>query len=257
MMNCPICGKHMVKFFEANQLHVVKCKGCKFIGLDLETWKYPYSSTDYYPQPKKKDVNPDRPFIKRRASIVTKHCRGGRLAELGCGLGETAIALSEAGFDVWGVDESQNAITFLNDTYPAVHWICNDIEMFLKGENNRFHVITLFHVLEHIPQPRVFISILKSSLMSKGFLVVEVPDVHSGIARLKGKKWGYYLNHHVNYFSIVSLKRLLEPCGFRTVHSERLFHFGHPQGILWKDTIKGTLACIGLHSIIRTIWQLH
>lgn len=258
MMNCPVCDERMELLFAEKQLHVLKCtnRGCKFIGLDLETWKYPYSGTDYYTQPSKVDVNPDRPFIRSRADVVRSYCGGGKLAELGCGLGETAIALCETGFDVWGVEESQNAIALLNDTYPTVHWVCSGIEKFLK-EGNRFHVISMFHVLEHIPYPRVLIPMLKKSLMPKGFLVIEVPDVHGGLTRLNGRRWEYWLPHHVNYFSKVSLKRLLEAYGFRAVHTERLFHFGYPQGILWKDTIHGALARIGLNGIIRTIWRLH
>jgi 2-polyprenyl-3-methyl-5-hydroxy-6-metoxy-1,4-benzoquinol methylase len=257
MMNCPICDEHMELLFEEKQLHVLKCTNneCRFIGLDLETWEYPYSDEDYYTRPNKADINADRPFIRRRARVVRTHCGVGRLAELGCGLGETAIALCETGFDVWGVEESQNAIALLNDTFPTVHWVCSGIEKFLKAEN-QFHVISMFHVLEHIPYPSGLIPTLKKSLMPKGFLVIELPDVHGGLARLKGKRWEYWLTHHVNYFSNASLKKLLEAYGFREVHTERMFHFGHPQGILWKDTIKAGLARMGLNGIIRTIWQL-
>lgn len=247
----------MTFLFEVNQLHVLNCtnSSCKFIGLDLETWESPYSAADYYPDIKNEDVNPHRPFIRKRVSFIRRYVGGGKFVDLGCGLGETAIAASVAGFDVWGVDESQNAIAFLNHNYPAVHWTCNQLDTFLQG-NERFDVIALFHVLEHIPHPRGFTSILRTSLFPTGFLVIEVPDTHGGLARLRGRRWEYWLAHHVNYFSTVSLRRLLEPCGFRLVHSEKHYHFGYPQGILWRDAIHGTLAKIGLNSIIRTIWQV-
>ncbi len=114
----------------------------------------------------------------------------------------------------------------------------------------------MFHVLEHIPQPKHLIQKLKSHLVRGGFIVIEVPDVYGGLSRLRGKTWEYWLPHHVNYFSMISLKKLLEPQGFVLVYAEKMFHFGHPQGIAWKDAIKGALAHLGINNIVRTIWQL-
>ncbi len=95
-MNCPICDAAMSAFWKNDSLNVLKCENgeCKFICLDSESWESPYSNSDYYQQINCNDVNPVRPFIKQRANAVAKYCgRDGRLAELGCGLGETALAL--------------------------------------------------------------------------------------------------------------------------------------------------------------------
>ena len=116
--------------------------------------------------------------------------------------------------------------------------------------------ITLFHVLEHIPQPRRFAEVCKNALNPGGILIVEVPDVYGGLAKLRGRKWEYWLPHHVNYFGVKSLRHLFEPIGMHLIKSERLYHFGWPQGILWKDIIHGILAFIGINSIIRTCFRL-
>jgi len=241
--------------FKTAELSVLKCENCSFIGLDLETWQYPYSEKDYYANINDSDVKPERPFILRRVDFVRKYAGGGRLAELGCGLGETAIALSQAGFEVYGVEESKNATDFLKSYFGDVHWTCDNVNNFLS-ENKPFDVLTLFHVLEHIPQPRSFAGLCRNALNPCGILIVEVPDVYGGLAKLRGRKWEYWLPHHVNYFGVKSLRHLFEPLGMRLIKSKKLYHFGYPQGILWKDIIHGGLARAGMNSIIRTCFRL-
>ena len=149
-----------------------------------------------------------------------------------------------------------SAVQFLKERFSDVKWICGNIETFL-ADNKGFDVITLFHVLEHIPQPRRFAELCRDALNHGGVLIVEVPDVYGGLAKLRGKKWEYWLPHHVNYFGVNSLRHLFEPLGMRLIKSKKLYHFGYPQGILWKDIIHGTLAFMGINNIIRTCFRLH
>lgn len=258
-MYCPICSEKMVGMFNTPELSVLKCKNCSFLGLDLESWQYPYSDKDYYCDINEADINPERPFVLRRVDFVKKYTEGGkgkRLAELGCGLGETAVALSRAGFDVYGIEESRNATEFLKERFSNVKWINENINTFLT-DNKGFDVITLFHVFEHILQPRRFADLCRSALNSASTLIVEVPDVHGGLAKLRGRKWEHWLPHHVNYFGKKSLCHLFESVGMRLIKAERLYHFGWPQGVLWKDIIHETLAFNGLNSIIRTCFRLN
>lgn len=176
------------------------------------------------------------------------------MAELGCGIGETAVSLSKAGFSVIGVEESVKAISYLKQHYSSAQWVNENILDFAARNRAAFDVVTLFHVLEHIPHPENAIGWIDQSLRSSGVVVIEVPDVDGGLARLKGKEWGYFANDHVNYFSIRSLHNLMQQFGYRRVYLERTYHFSHPQGHFVKDLIKGTLARVGLNSIIRTAW---
>jgi hypothetical protein len=86
-------------------------------------------------------------------------------------------------------------------------------------------------------------------------LVIEVPDVSAGQARLRGWRWKYWLPHHVNYFARGTLRRLLEPFGFKLERVEFKYHLLFPQGIWWRDLVHDSLARIGLHDIITTYWR--
>ena len=284
-MNCPICGQTMsASLYRRRGFSIVRCSYCKFYAADLDEWVYPYSANDYYTDQIDADaIQPHRPYIQHRVRqimrfeqrvhynsprkldraikcMVAGHRMGRplhkrrKVVDLGCGLGETAIALSNAGYQTYGVEESTNAIRFLQNTYPGVSWHRMPIELFLEQEHE-FDVITLFHVLEHIPKPHLLCKSIAQSLRPEGLLVVEVPDVSGGQARLYSWQWQHWLPHHVNYFSRNSLCRLFEPFGLNLLHVEFKYHLGFPQGILWRDLIHGALARFGMHDTISTYWQ--
>lgn len=256
-MQCPICDETMSRVHKLQKpgMSIIRCTQCGFIAADLAEWEYPYAEHDYYANIDQNVINPKQSYIHHRVERICRFVKEGRAVDLGCGLGETAIALRDAGFEAHGVEESENAIVFLRKNYPKIQWHNSRIEPFLDKRRDAFDVITLFHVLEHIPRPKAVSQMLATALRSKGLLVVEVPDVSGGQARLRGQHWQHWLPHHVNYFNIATLHRLLVPLGLKYVGMEVKYHLGFPQGIAWRDAIHGTLAHLGLHDIITTYWR--
>ncbi|MFC1560956.1 class I SAM-dependent methyltransferase [Candidatus Latescibacterota bacterium] len=233
---------------------IMICNKCGFYGINLDGYKYPYLDHDYYPCIRPDMINPGRPHIRYRIKQVMKFVSKGRAVDLGCGLGETAIALQHAGFEVDGVDESKKAIEFLRQNFSSIKWHNNKIEDFLTNNKN-FDVIAMYHILEHIPNPHFFCSIIHESMHQNGLLIIEVPDVGGGLARLRGWSWHHWNQHHVNYFSLSTLCRLLKPLNFRLEHVELKYHLCYPQGIKWRDMIHGLLVRLGLNDIIVTYWR--
>ncbi len=254
-MLCPICdSKISIRLHQKPGLSVVVCSSCSFVGADLDEWEYPYYSHDYYPVIDPQNVIPDRPFIKHRVQQILHRKKFGKAVDLGCGLGETAVALARAGYDAFGVEESENAVRFLKSTYPDVHWYQMSITDFIQDEGC-FDVISLFHVLEHIPSPKMLCRSLSQALNPNGLLVVEVPDAGGGQARLRGWNWQHWLPHHVNYFTRSTLRRLFEPLGLVLEHTEKKYHLGFPQGVWWHDVVHFALNLFGLNDAITTYWR--
>src|SRR5262249_45674273 len=158
-----------------------------------------------------------------------------------------AIALSNAGYQVVGVEESTKAVNFLRTEYPTVEWSNSTILDFLERHPAYFDVISMFHVLEHMPHPKRVVELMDASLRGDGIIVIEVPDVGGGLAHLKGDKWDYYVDHHVNYFDVKSINKLFGLFRYRMTFLEKTYHFSFPQGHLFKDLVKGTLARLGIN----------
>ena len=138
---------------------------------------------------------------------------------------------------------------------PMVRWMqamTDDLEE--MGE--KFDVITLYHVLEHLTDP---VSSLKRILRVAGegaLLVIEVPNAGGWEAKIKNRRWHYYKVDHVNYFRPKDLRRLAVLCGLKVLDVRGYQHFSYPQGVLWKDLIKGGLAGVGFRDVVSIFLQL-
>lgn len=252
MPDCPICAAPMISSPRLS-LPLMRC-ACGFITMDLQAWDYPYANQDYYSNHAPDLSSSIKPFISHRVEQIKRRLKSGTVADLGCGLGETVIALSEAGYNAIGVEESPTAVNLLRESYPQVHWENRTIREYLQ-QCNPHDGITLYHVLEHIPNPKRVCALLKENIRPGGLLVIEVPDVGGGRAKLSPRKWGYYLPHHVNYFTVDTLAALVEPLGFGLTGFERKYHFGWPQGVWWKDGIHRAFAFLRVNSVVSSYWE--
>lgn len=74
---------------------------------------------------------------------------GGRILEVGCGNGKTAVALAKRGFRVTGMDFSQKAIDICRELILDADFVCASV-LNIPFENGSFDGIVAFHVLEHL-----------------------------------------------------------------------------------------------------------
>lgn len=91
-------------------------------------------------------------------------------------------------------------------------------------KKERFDLITLWHVLEHLPSPDQTLIALRQHLSKKGLLVVAVPNLHAPDAKYYGPHWaGFDLPRHLWHFSTPGLTRLLSDAGFCMLAQHPLF----------------------------------
>jgi SAM-dependent methyltransferase len=136
------------------------------------------------------------------------------LFQKGCGDGAFLQSLKSRGWDVYGTETSAAGCAIARAKGISVH----------EGElatadfpDGVFDVITLWHVLEHLPDPVVELKRIRRMLKDDGTLVVEVPNSDSPTLRFCGGQW-YALDvpRHLQHFSPSTLQRLLDSTGFRT-----------------------------------------
>ena len=83
-----------------------------------------------------------------------------------------------------------------------------------------FDVVTLWDVLEHTPDPRAVLTECRRVLKPDGLLIVNYPDINSLIARLMGRKWVFLISVHLYFFTIDTIRQMLEQTGFEMQRSE-------------------------------------
>ncbi len=147
-----------------------------------------------------------------------------RLLDIGCGEGFTLDYYDKKGWDVTGVDFSDFG---LRNNHPSLldclqHGdLFEQVDRLVKSEQ-RFDVVWLDNVLEHVLDP---IKLLTQSLeltKNGGVLVIEVPNDYSSLqvalvdsGKVARKYWEAYPDH-LNYFSFQSLRKICESNGWTT-----------------------------------------
>jgi 2-polyprenyl-3-methyl-5-hydroxy-6-metoxy-1,4-benzoquinol methylase len=142
----------------------------------------------------------------------------GRLLDVGCASGMFVTAADRAGWQVTGLEVSSWAIERARERCPRATFVMGLLEdqHFAPAS---FDAITLWDVLEHVHSPRDAIRQVGEWLTPQGWLFLNVPDEHSWVARLMGRRWVLLLREHLWYFSRETLATLLSQQGFELVHA--------------------------------------
>jgi 2-polyprenyl-3-methyl-5-hydroxy-6-metoxy-1,4-benzoquinol methylase len=138
---------------------------------------------------------------------------GRSLLDIGCGSGTFLHLARRRGFLPHGMDVSARAVEAAQEQYrlPVRQGdIGSDV---WKGST--FDFITMFHVLEHVPDPAQAIAGAGALLKPGGTLILQVPNASSFQARLFGARWyGLDVPRHLINFTPRALTLLLRRSGF-------------------------------------------
>jgi len=146
---------------------------------------------------------------------------GGRLLDVGCACGFLLVAGRERGFEVEGVELSRWASEYGRNQLGLDIRRGELCELRLPAE--RYDVVTMVDVIEHLIDPRAVVAEVRRLLRPGGRVVLLTPDLGSLVARLTGPRWYGLLDDHYFYFSRDTLRRFLESEGFEV---ERFEAFG-------------------------------
>ncbi len=104
----------------------------------------------------------------------------------------------------------------------------------LVEEGRQFELITMFHLLEHLPDPLTFIRLARRLVADGGYLGIAVPNYDSYTVRhTTNAQW--LPPFHINWFTLRSLSHLLSACSFRIESSRgRFISWGGIEGPKYK-----------------------
>lgn len=129
----------------------------------------------------------------------------GRILDIGAGTGDFLNVAKQNGWETIGVEPSDKAKAIaLKKEVPFV-------EETASLESHSFDVITMWHVLEHVPDLDSQIKELKRLLKPNGSLIVAVPNFKSFDAKYYGAYWAAYdVPIHFWHFSKKAIQSLFE-----------------------------------------------
>jgi SAM-dependent methyltransferase len=252
MSACLICGSaKTVAVFEASdrlyhttqkKFLVVRCAECGLLRLDPVP--PPEELPRYYPD--NYWFSPDASAASRmeeayRRLVLRDHVRfvaqtlrrtrvGGPLLDVGCGGGLFLGLMRERGFRVLGLDNSREAtaIAWRRQRVPAV---CAMLEH-APFRPESVAVLTMFHVLEHLYDPRAYLTAAHRLLAPDGRLVIQVPNAACWQYRLLGHAWnGMDVPRHLFDFRAGDVEKLVQSCGFEVVRRKFFSLRDNPAGL--------------------------
>jgi 2-polyprenyl-3-methyl-5-hydroxy-6-metoxy-1,4-benzoquinol methylase len=162
-------------------------------------------------------------YVKNLYYKIPRNVTEGKVMDVGCGNGGYIMLLKKMGWEVYGIDISTNALEKIKPD-AKTHVLTGElIEQDLP--ENQFDLVTMWHSLEHMRDPREILRKIYSITKPGGKLLLCVPNYANVIAKLFRQRWfALDLPRHLFHFTPVMLKKMLLSAGFQ-VNSVRYIPF--------------------------------
>jgi 2-polyprenyl-3-methyl-5-hydroxy-6-metoxy-1,4-benzoquinol methylase len=233
--HCQLCGSgERTRKFRDEPFEVVTCNNCGLVYVTprlqgqalIDVYGEGYWKSDNPKQRGYADYASEAALYlrtyERRMQLVQRWLPAkARILDVGCAAGYFLRTAQQHGHDVYGVEMSpaiaQEAVKVLGA--DRVHIGTLDEAIAAHGHApHSFDLITLWDVVEHIPEPQPVLRRVRELLKPQGHLLLETQNVASRWARLLGKRWHHYKHtEHLYHFAPATIRRLLDDCGFRTL----------------------------------------
>ncbi len=154
-----------------------------------------------------------------KARLVERFVAGGRILDVGCGDGKFLCALDRRRWERSGIEAIGSAVSLVRSKLSDLSLVAGDVLSAQLPEES-FDVVTLWHVLEHLPEPQKVIQRVRGLLAPGGWLFISLPNFESWQASIFRRHW-YALDvpRHLYFFSPRSLRLLLTETGLIVVRN--------------------------------------
>ena len=232
-MNCRICNNDKLTLFyrqgNNNQYKFYKCPVCGLVNLDLSELKIAEHQGKYFTSFKPIENYENKKGPKAAYQFIKKHVPvRGKFLDIGCGDGSVLYFAKKDGWQVKGLEISPDYAKYVNDRLQVEVYVANFMEF--ENIDEQFDVVSLRHVLEHLPDSILALNKISMLLKKGGYAHFEFPNINSLSHRIKRllsnlklhkKKYSdAYQPGHCNEFSKKSFCYLLKITNFELVRWE-------------------------------------
>ena len=217
----------------SEEFSLMKCTVCGFIMTvnppDERDMKQYYLSEDYISHSdRKQNLTEDiyhlvrHIMLGRKYLLMTSVCKtgNGSLLDIGSGTGYFAGYAKTRGWEVTGIEISERARNYSFSKF-GVNAISPDKVKNLHDKE--FTCITLWHVLEHLNEPDLWLREISRILKDEGKCIVALPNINSSDSSWFGKDWAALdVPRHLWHFSPDTFIRFIQGNGFRCIKTKSM-----------------------------------
>lgn len=209
---CRLCGSPAEGCAELAPLPFARCRQCGFVFREHAEVREVYEGGCYGDAGGERYVAEDE-ARRRDARVRLRWLRPtateGNLLDVGAAGGAFVAEATSAGFKAWGIEPTPAFARHARDTLGV------DVRTgTLEGTElppASLDVITMWHVLEHLPEPVAQLRRLGAALRPGGCVAIEVPNYGSAVARKMGRAWtSLEPDVHVSQLTPETLREALE-----------------------------------------------
>lgn len=237
-LKLPVAGttdEYQASAFRANGEQLVKCQTCDLVFIhpftheDVEIVDGYSNAVDYeyvsQMEYRIKTFEKCMDTVEKATGLT-----GGRVLDLGAAAGAFVKVAKDRGWESHGVEPCGFLTRWAMEKLSLENMHTGTLES--SDVSGSFDLITMWDVLEHVPDPSNTISMAKKLLKDGGYIVTNLPDISAILPRLMGARWPFYASCHLYYYTPDTIDYLMNKHGF-----ERVYKAPH-----WQELSLGYLA---------------
>lgn len=232
LTNCPICNSSQFSNFlecidhtvSHETFQIVECISCGFKFTnprpdENKLGEY-YKSEAYisHSNIKKGFINSAYQLVRKytllkKLQLISGYYKTGKILDIGCGTGEFLNVCKRAKWGTIGIEPDDDARKMAIENHGLD--VREEIEI-KRLESDSFDVISMWHVLEHVPRLNERIEELKRLIKSNGIIIIAVPNCASLDAEIYAEYWAAYdLPRHLYHFSPKDIESVFKNHGLQ------------------------------------------
>lgn len=251
--DCPVCSSGAITeyidtkdfFFTQEDFSLTQCNDCSFVF----TNPIPNNLNKYYETPDYLSHNTGSNGIlgglysiirniniKRKYKLITNYCSTGAILDIGCGTGELLGYFAKRNWTVTGVEPHTSAREFAINNQNINVLDENKLE---ELEPRSFDVISMWHVLEHVPDLHSRLEQLNHLLKENGTIIIALPNLDSPDSKKYKQYWSALdVPRHLYHFTQKTFNNLISKHNMKLIHSEPMLFDSYYVSLLSEKYLK-------------------
>lgn len=228
-VKCNLCGQGETEVVQEAEspFKVVRCRNCGLVFTNPQPEAKlieDHYQEGYYREWIEKQMKKRISMWKKRLKELKGYRVRGRLLDVGCGLGTFLKLAEEEKFEIQGTELSEYVSRYAKENLGIDVFRGSLEDAHFPGES--FDVVTVWHTLEHLPDPKSTLKEINRLMKKEGLLVVATPNLSNHITRIlyliaKRKKLKLFSSQakewHLYHFSENTLSSMLKATGFEII----------------------------------------